>query len=129
MCDDSWDIREAAVVCRQLRYGYAILAIQAAAFGQGSGGQWDRNWFCTGNEGSLDGCSSSSTTCFHSEDASVICSSSGKCVPCPLPHIISLLHYSKYPFYNLPVFRCQQWRSEVGEHREHSVWRSSGALL
>ena len=42
VCDNSWDIAEAEVVCRQLGYGYAILAIQGAAFGQGSGGQWDR---------------------------------------------------------------------------------------
>ena len=78
VCDDSWDIKEAEVVCRQLGYGYAILAIQSAAFGQGSGGQWDRDWSCSGNEASLDGCSSTSTFCSHSEDASVICSSSGK---------------------------------------------------
>ena len=38
VCDDSWDIREAEVVCQQLEYGYAILAIGGAAFGQGSGG-------------------------------------------------------------------------------------------
>ena len=78
VCDDSWDIKEAEVVCQQLGYGYAILAIGRAAFGQGSGGQWDRDWSCSGNEASLDGCSSSSAFCYHSEDASVICSSSGK---------------------------------------------------
>ena len=90
VCDNSWDIKEAEVVCRQLRYGYAILAIQAAAFGQGSGEQWERDWSCTGNEGRLDGCSSSSASCSHSEDASVICSSSGKCVSYHSPHATSL---------------------------------------
>ena len=78
VCDDSWDIKEAEVVCRQLGYGYAILAIQSAAFGRGTGGQWQRRWSCSGNEVSLDGCSSTSTFCSHSEDASVICSSNGK---------------------------------------------------
>ena len=78
VCDNSWDIKEAEVVCCQLGYGYAILAIQRAAFGQGSGRQWDRNWFCNGNEASLDDCRSSTASCFHSEDASVICSGNGE---------------------------------------------------
>ena len=78
VCDDSWDIAEAEVVCRWLGYGYAILAIQGAAFGQGSGSQWERIWQCNGNETSLDDCSSSRSFCSHSEDASVICSGSGK---------------------------------------------------
>ena len=78
VCDNSWDIAEAEVVCRWLGYGYAILAIQSAAFGEGSGRQWGRYWYCKGNEASLDYCSSSRNFCFHSEDASVICSGSGK---------------------------------------------------
>ena len=78
VCDDSWDIEEAEVVCRQLGYGHAILAIQRAAFGQGSGGQWERYWSCNGNETSLDNCSSRSASCFHSEDASVICAGIGE---------------------------------------------------
>ena len=78
VCGNSWDIREAEVACQQLGYGYAILAIQGAAFGQGSGGQWERFWFCNGIEASLDDCSSSSNAfCSHSEDASVVCSGTG----------------------------------------------------
>ena len=78
VCDDLWDIKEAEVVCRQLGYGYAILAIGGAAFGQGSGGQWSRVWSCSGSEGSLDSCTSVSTFCSHTEDASVVCSKSSK---------------------------------------------------
>ena len=78
VCDDSWGIAEAEVVCRQLGYGYAILAIQGAAFGQGSGGQWEREWSCNGIEVSLDGCNSNSISCTHSGIASVICSSTGE---------------------------------------------------
>ena len=83
VCDDSWDIKEAEVVCRQLGYGHAIMAIHGAAFGQGSGGQWNRVWSCNGNEGSLDSCQSGSASCSHTEDASVVCSSNGelKCFP------------------------------------------------
>ena len=78
VCDDSWDIKEAEVVCRQLGYGYAVLAIQGAAFGEGSGGQWEREWHCNGNETSLDDCSNRNASCSHSQDASVICSGTGE---------------------------------------------------
>ena len=78
VCDYYWDIKEAEVVCRQLGYGYAILAIQRAAFGQGTGGQWYRYWTCNGNEASLNDCRSSSVFCTHFRDASVICSGNGE---------------------------------------------------
>ena len=81
VCDNSWDIKEAEVVCRQLGYGYAIQALQDAAFGQGSDGQWERDWSCNGNEASLDDCHSSTASCSHSEDASVTCSGIGETLP------------------------------------------------
>ena len=92
VCDNSWDIQEAEVVCRELGYGYAVLAIQGATFGQGSGGQWKRNWSCNGNETRLADCSSNSVSCSHSEDASAICSANGETyfsacpVCCVTPH-------------------------------------------
>ena len=78
VCDNSWDIAEAEVVCRQLGYGYAILAIGSAAFGQGSGKKLERIWSCNGSESSLDGCRIAHTTVCFGEDASVICSGSGE---------------------------------------------------
>ena len=78
VCGSYWDIKEAEVVCRQLGYGYAILAIQGAAFGLGSDGQWNRYWSCNGNEASLDDCRSFATYCSHYNDASVICSGNGE---------------------------------------------------
>ena len=76
VCDDSWDIREAQVVCRQLGYGSAVSALSRAYFGQGSGAQWDVYWYCSGSESSLQSCITLSSSCSHSEDASVRCSGS-----------------------------------------------------
>ena len=76
VCDDSWDINEAQVVCRQLGYGSAVSALRNAYFGRGSGAQWDVNWYCSGSESSLQSCRTSSAICSHSEDASVRCSGS-----------------------------------------------------
>ena len=82
MCDDLWDINEAEVVCRQLGYGSAVSALSGAYFGQGSGAQWKVYWMCSGSESSLQSCRIGSTTCNHSEDASVRCtgSSSGELI-------------------------------------------------
>ena len=74
VCDDSWGISEAQVVCRQLGYGSAVSALSRAYFGRGSGAQWEVNWYCSGSESSLQSCRTSSSSCGHSEDASVRCS-------------------------------------------------------
>ena len=76
VCDDDWDIKEAQVVCRQLRYGSAESAWQEAKFGEGSGAQWEVYWYCTGIEFNLESCRTQNSKCVHSEDASVTCSNS-----------------------------------------------------
>ncbi|XP_041072384.1 deleted in malignant brain tumors 1 protein-like [Carcharodon carcharias] len=77
VCDDSWDMADANVVCRQLNCGSALLATVGAAFGQGEGDIWFDEVRCTGSESFLSDCPSSGSAqsdCDHKEDASVICS-------------------------------------------------------
>ncbi|KAK5623602.1 hypothetical protein CRENBAI_011064 [Crenichthys baileyi] len=76
VCDDSWDLNDAAVVCRQLGCGLPQTAYIGARFGEGTGPIWLTNVGCSGTEDGLTDCSHSGfgmNSCGHAEDAGVIC--------------------------------------------------------
>ncbi|XP_035665561.1 uncharacterized protein LOC118408809, partial [Branchiostoma floridae] len=76
VCDDSFDINAANVVCRQLGYGNAASYESWAYFGQGNGSIWLDDVECDGDEETLLDCSSggwSQHNCGHSEDVGVVC--------------------------------------------------------
>ena len=82
VCDDSWDLADAQVVCRQLRYPGAVEfeALTNAFFGEGSHQQpiHLKDMSCIGSEDTLSQCMSSSwRDCTHAEDVGVICESTG----------------------------------------------------
>ncbi|KAK3600146.1 hypothetical protein CHS0354_012269, partial [Potamilus streckersoni] len=81
VCDDSFDTKDGAVVCRQLGYpGTGVITKSNAYFGQGSGPIWLDDLDCTGLENNLIRCGHRGwgrSNCGHSEDASVICPFSG----------------------------------------------------
>ena len=76
ICDDSWDIYDARVVCRQLGFPGVVSAPRNARFGAGSGQIWLDDVACSGSESSIFYCGHNgwgSHNCGHNEDASVIC--------------------------------------------------------
>ncbi|XP_077872006.1 antigen WC1.1 [Ictidomys tridecemlineatus] len=77
VCDDSWDLKDAHVACRQLGCGVAIDAMGYAQFGEGSGPIWLDELKCTGEEDQVWKCPAQGWgqhNCAHDEDAGVICS-------------------------------------------------------
>ena len=81
VCDDSWNLTDANVVCRELGVERAVKAHVFATFGQGNGTIWMDDVRCTGNERSLTECRHNGwgkQNCDHSQDAGVVCSSGEK---------------------------------------------------
>ena len=83
VCDNSWDLADATVVCHQLGYLRAVEASGSAAFGAGTGPSWYRDVDCVGTEKNLSECTYDNYTfgsaCSHSQDAGVNCSSKFVC--------------------------------------------------
>jgi hypothetical protein len=83
ICDDSWDINDAKVVCHQLGYKYGVRALQERQVPIGSGQIWLNSVNCNGREQNLTSCSHKgwgNHNCSHLQDAGVECFSSGKVI-------------------------------------------------
>ncbi|KAM5239914.1 LOW QUALITY PROTEIN: HHIP-like protein 1 [Hipposideros larvatus] len=78
VCDDRWDIKAAAVVCRQLGFAYAVRAAKRAEFGEGRALPILLDDVrCAGGEKTLLECTHAGLgthNCGHQEDAGVVCS-------------------------------------------------------
>ncbi|XP_073726199.1 scavenger receptor cysteine-rich type 1 protein M130-like [Misgurnus anguillicaudatus] len=75
--DDTWDLRDATVVCRELDCGEAVDAPPHAYFGEGKGPIWINNVQCTGQESGLRHCKADrwrKQDGKHINDAGVVCS-------------------------------------------------------
>jgi len=79
VCDDSWDINDAHVVCRMLGYPGAVGATKGKDFGGAKDGPiWLDEVNCSGNESTLAACPHGGwgiSDCNHTKDAGVVCES------------------------------------------------------
>jgi len=78
VCDDSWNLPNARVVCRQLGYTDLTQArtVPNTQVPDGTGQIWLDEVRCTGSETTLAGCPANPFgmhNCVHSEDAGVSC--------------------------------------------------------
>ncbi|XP_044844704.1 deleted in malignant brain tumors 1 protein-like isoform X1 [Mauremys mutica] len=108
VCDDSWDLEDAGVVCRQLGCGTALSAPDEAHFGQGSDPIWLDDVNCAGTEATLSDCRDrpwGTHDCTHGEDAGVVCSDAGISEVAPL----RLVNGSSRCAGRVEVLRNQQW--------------------
>ena len=76
VCDDSWDINDGNVVCRNLGYAGAKEVKGLAFFQQGIDPTWMDQVNCAGDEALLAECLFDGwgiNDCSHAEDAGVVC--------------------------------------------------------
>ncbi|XP_016055913.1 PREDICTED: T-cell differentiation antigen CD6 [Miniopterus natalensis] len=76
LCDDTWDLEDAHVVCKQLSCGWAIKALPGLHFAPGQGPIHRDQVNCSGAEAYLWDCPGlpGDLYCGHKEDAGVVCS-------------------------------------------------------
>eukprot|EP00057_Strongylocentrotus_purpuratus_P017841 XP_011672315.1 PREDICTED: uncharacterized protein LOC105442148 [Strongylocentrotus purpuratus] len=76
VCDTTWDMMAANVVCRQLGFWRAYASVDGVVFGSTAGPVWLDRTECSGDEDSLYRCRKDQVgqnRCKHETDAAVIC--------------------------------------------------------
>ena len=80
ICNNSWNINDAKVVCRQLGYRFTVRALPGSEVPSGSGQIWLDYVGCSGHEQNLTECRHDgwgNHYCNHSQVAGVECSDTG----------------------------------------------------
>ncbi len=89
VCEDSFDVRDASVVCQQLGLGSSGTAYGNARYGQATGQIWLDEVGCTGTEARLESCRHNpwgTHDCTHAKDVGVECAPEAPASPQPSPN-------------------------------------------
>ncbi|KAM6225919.1 scavenger receptor cysteine-rich type 1 protein M130-like [Porphyrio hochstetteri] len=129
VCDDSWDMLDAAVACRQLGCGPAVSALGGAAFGKGTGPIWLEQVECRGTEPSLQHCwarPGDSGSCRHKEDAAVNCSDATRGRPTSSRResllVIICIILGALLCLLLALLAGQAWSARAGRRASERAW-------
>ncbi|XP_030201695.1 deleted in malignant brain tumors 1 protein isoform X2 [Gadus morhua] len=118
VCDETWDMNDAAVVCTYLQCGRAQKIPNSGFFGRGSTNMLIGEISCTGSEHSPDECRQQnigSSTCNSTSVAGLLCSDG-------LP--TRLVHSTGQCFGRVEVQHAGQWGTLCGED-----WSMSDAMI
>ena len=74
VCDPTWTLSDAKVVCHLLGFGDAVVARGRAFFGSGRGPIHFHGIQCAGTETNLNDCHITDSGCNHDDDVGVVCS-------------------------------------------------------
>ncbi|XP_030053584.1 CD5 antigen-like [Microcaecilia unicolor] len=110
VCDDSWDIKDARVVCRELGCASVQRTSNCGRFGEGTSRIWLDEVQCTGKESSLTQCAAMNRgehDCSHQEDVGVVCRDPFKLRLSEGPHACAG---------RLEVFHEAQWGTVCNDH-------------
>ena len=110
VCDDSWDIIDADVVCRQLGFADAMHAYQGVSVPDGSGQIWLDEVTCKGTESSITDCSHGgwgNHDCTHRKDAGVRCSEPGSICTIKFLYKCKICIYKNFVVYMICTRTCQ----------------------
>ena len=121
ICDYSWDLQDATVVCRQLGYDGALSAPGRAIFGRGAGQIWLSHVQCVGNETSISQCNHMGWGvhyCQHSYDASVVCRPAGKAIMNVHKGVIISVKIRETSFLPFTFELLRPWKENDAFHNE-----------
>nr|XP_033814297.1 scavenger receptor cysteine-rich type 1 protein M130-like [Geotrypetes seraphini] len=127
VCDEDWNARDVAVVCKQLGCGPAIDSTQQKPYGPGSGPVWLKRVLCSGSESHISQCGSwvsQELACSHMHDVGVTC-------------LEAETGISKMSFRNgssrcagrVEVYSNNTWGRVQSEAHDHVLWDLPNAVV